>query len=68
MQTVAFSFTSMYIFQALGLESEEDIHKLSTYFMNIKEKVNIFIQKGCFISPKIFLTSKKIYLNSTIFE
>jgi len=26
------------IFSALGLETEEDIHKLSTYFMNIKEK------------------------------
>ncbi|XP_005107087.1 dynein regulatory complex protein 1 [Aplysia californica] len=26
------------IFSALGLETEEDIHKLSTYFMNIREK------------------------------
>ncbi|GFR65867.1 dynein regulatory complex protein 1-like [Elysia marginata] len=26
------------IFSALGLETEEDIHKLSTYFMNIRDK------------------------------
>ncbi|RUS77198.1 hypothetical protein EGW08_015025 [Elysia chlorotica] len=34
------------IFSALGLETEEDIHKLSTYFMNIRDKKEVDRQKS----------------------
>ncbi|CAL1532912.1 unnamed protein product [Lymnaea stagnalis] len=38
------------IFSALGLETEDDIHKLTTYFINIKEKVD----QQIFIPPSVF--------------